>query len=127
MKIRESAEDYLEAILYLGETHEFVRSIDVVRHLNLSKPSVSVYLKKLKSDGYLNIDINGHITLTKSGLTIAEKIYERHNILAQALITLGVPHDIAYDDACKIEHDLSDESFSAIKNHFKTHQEQKKR
>ena len=69
MKIRESAEDYLEAILYLGETHEFVRSIDVVRHLNLSKPSVSVYLKKLKSDGYLNIDINGHITLTKSGLT----------------------------------------------------------
>ena len=106
MQIRESAEDYLEAILQLSETREHVRSIDVVRHLGISKPSVSVYLKNLK--------ING----TDSGLSIASKIYERHKVLAKIFMSLGIPEDTAYEDACRTEHVLSDPTFEALKKHF---------
>lgn len=120
MKIQESAEDYLEAILYLGERHEHVRSIDVVHHLGLSKPSVSVYLKNLRINGYINVDGKGYLTLTDTGMAIAVKIYERHKILSQIFISLGVNEATAYKDACRIEHDLSDETFDALKKHYIT-------
>ena len=119
MKIQESAEDYLESILIIGEKKEFVRAIDIVNHLGISKPSVSVYLKNLRENGYVDIDDKGHLSLTKSGLSIAEKIYERHKILSSLLMSLGVNEEIALKDACKIEHDLSDETFEAIKKHYK--------
>ena len=118
MKIQESAEDYLEAILIISEEKEFVRAIDIVNHLGISKPSVSVYLKNLRENGYVNVDDKGHLTLTESGMSIAQKIYERHKILSALLISLGVEKEIAFKDACKIEHDLSDETFSAIKKHY---------
>lgn len=121
MKIQESAEDYLEAILYLSKCNEHVRSIDVVRHLGLSKPSVSVYLKNLRLNDYINVDDKCYITLTDKGMAIAHKIYERHEILARILMTLGVSETTAYEDACRIEHDLSDESFEALKMHFMNH------
>lgn len=119
MKIQESAEDYLESILIISEQKEFVRAIDIVNHLGISKPSVSVYLKNLRENGYVNIDDKGHLSLTESGLSIAEKIYERHKILSSLLVSLGVDKDIALKDACKIEHDLSDETFDAIKKYYK--------
>ncbi len=118
MKIQESAEDYLEAILYLSERSEHVRSIDVVHHLGLSKPSVSVYLKNLRINGYIKMDDKGYLNLTESGMNIAVKIYERHKILSQIFISLGVSKETAYKDACRIEHDLSDETFQALKNHY---------
>lgn len=118
MKIQESAEDYLEAILSIGEKKEFVRAIDVVHFLEISKPSVSVYLKNLKNNGYINVDSDGHITLTESGRAIAEKTYERHKILANIFIALGVNEEIAFKDACRVEHDLSDESFQAVKSYY---------
>lgn len=118
MKIQESAEDYLEAILHLSQRMEHVRSIDVVHHLGLSKPSVSVYLKNLKNNDYIKIDTNGHITLTDKGMSIASKISERHEILANVLIKLGVTESTAYEDACKLEHAISDESFEALKGYY---------
>ena len=118
MKIQESAEDYLESILIINEKKEFVRAIDIVNHLGISKPSVSVYLKNLRENGYVNIDDKGHLSLTDTGLSIAEKIYERHKIISSLLMSLGVNEDIALKDACKIEHDLSDETFYAIKNYY---------
>ncbi|MBQ9233629.1 MAG: metal-dependent transcriptional regulator [Lachnospiraceae bacterium] len=118
MKIQESAEDYLESILIISEKKEFVRAIDIVNHLGISKPSVSVYLKNLRENGYVNIDDKGHLSLTDTGLSIAEKIYERHKIISSLLMSLGVNEDIALKDACKIEHDLSDETFYAIKNYY---------
>ena len=116
MRLLQSGEDYLETILILSKKGH-VRSIDIVNELNYSKPSVSIAMKKLKENGYIEIK-NSYITLTKLGLDIATKIYERHQILTKALILLGVDEKIALDDACKIEHDLSEESFAAIKNHL---------
>lgn len=121
MKIQESAEDYLEAILHLSKTKEFVRSIDVVHHLGYSKPSVSVYLKNLRVNGYIDVDSEGHITLTEKGMAIAAKIDQRHEMLANILMQLGVSKDVAYEDACGMEHHISDESFNAIKNYFEKH------
>lgn len=118
MQIRESAEDYLEAILHLSKTHEHVRSIDVVHHLGFSKPSVSVYLKNLRLNGYINVDTNGHITLTDDGMDIASKIYERHQVLTDILVALGVTKEVALEDACRLEHALSDESFDALKKYY---------
>lgn len=118
MKIQESAEDYLEAILIIGERKEFVRAIDIVNHLGISKPSVSVYLKNLRENGYVSVNDKGHLSLTDEGMEIAQKIYERHRILSAILIALGVKEEIAFKDACKIEHDLSDETFDIIKKHY---------
>lgn len=118
MRIKESSEDYLESILVLSETREKVRSIDIVKHMNLSKPSVSVAMKKLRESGYINMDSDGYITLTDEGKTIAEKIYERHVFISQWLEELGVNKDTALEDACRIEHVLSDETFEAIKNKY---------
>ncbi len=115
MSLLESGENYLEAILMLSKKQKEIHAIDIVNILNFSKPSVSIALKKLKEDGYIEIDGNSHITLTKAGLTIAEKIYERHIIITNLFIHLGVDKEIAENDACKIEHDISNETFEAIK------------
>ena len=114
MHIHESAENYLEAILALGEKGP-VRSIDVAQHLNFSKPSVSRAMSLLRENGYVVMDAGGFLTLTDSGREIAERIYERHLLLTKWLVHLGVPEDIAAEDACKIEHDLSVESFQALR------------
>ena len=117
MNIHESAEDYLEAILMLKEKLGVVRSIDIVHQLNFSKPSVSVAMKRLRENGYIDIDGDGFITLLPPGEEIAQHIYNRHKLLTQFLVRLGVSEDVAAADACKIEHDLSDESFEKIKAH----------
>lgn len=117
MEIHESAEDYLEAILVLKERLGLVRSIDIVREKDLSKPSVSVAMKRLRENGYINMDAEGYITLLPPGEEIAQKIYTRHKLLTEFLIRLGVTPEVAAADACKIEHDLSDESFEKITVH----------
>ena len=118
MSLLESGENYLEAILMLSESQDSVHAIDIVSKLGLSKPSVSIALKKLKDDGYISIDHNNHIHLTESGLEIANKIYERHKILTDIIVRLGVNKDIAEDDACKLEHDMSDDTWNAIKKYY---------
>lgn len=115
MSLLESGENYLEAILMVSEKQKDVHAIDIVNELKFSKPSVSIMLKKLKDEGYIQIDEHSHITLTEKGFPIANKIYERHKVLTQLLLDLGLPEDIAEDDACKIEHDLSPETFEAVK------------
>lgn len=118
MKIKESAENYLEAILMLGEHKPHVRSIDIATKLSFSKPSVSVAMKNLRENGYIHIDSDGYITLTESGREIAETMYERHTLLSQWLIYLGVDKETAVEDACRIEHVVSARSFDAIKEHI---------
>lgn len=117
MKIQESAENYLEAILILQQRNGYVRSIDVAAQLNFSKPSVSVAMKNLRENDYIAIDDGGMISLMPKGKEIAEKIYERHTLLTEWLIRLGVSPDIAAEDACRMEHVVSEESFAAIKKH----------
>ncbi|MCI6275252.1 MAG: metal-dependent transcriptional regulator [Clostridium sp.] len=116
MKRQESLEDYLETILVLNKSGA-VRSIDVANKMNFSKPSVSVAMKNLKSKELITIDDNGFITLTDAGRNIAESIYERHTILTKALVGLGVSEEVAREDACRIEHDISEETFEKIKEH----------
>lgn len=119
MQIRESAEIYLETILILSQRKGKgeVRSIDIVNELEFSKPSVSVAMKNLRENGYITVDKNGYIRLTDKGLEIAEKMYERHTLLSQWLIKLGVDEKVAVEDACRMEHVISAESFAAIKKH----------
>ena len=119
MKIHESAENYLESILMLKNKNGFVRSIDIANQLSVSKPSVSVAMKSLRENGYICVDADGQISLTPAGLAIADKIYERHHVLAKGLMALGVDEETAYADSCKIEHDISSESFQRIKSHLK--------
>ena len=119
MAIQESGEMYIETIYMLTQSSDKVRSIDVCDRIGYSKPSVSRAIGILKKDGYINVDQSGYITLTEKGVSIAEKIYERHTILSQFLESLGVPSDVAASDACKIEHTISDTSFEAIKNFSK--------
>ena len=118
MRIKESAENYLEAILMIKLEKGNVRSIDIANHLNFTKPSVSVAMKNFREEGYINMDADGSITLTKKGQEIAERMYERHQIIAKALMALGVDEATAYEDSCKIEHDISDLSFKKIKEHL---------
>lgn len=118
MSVLESGENYLEAILMLSKEKDGVHAIDIVNDLGFSKPSVSIMLKKLKDEGYIEIDNNQHIHLLPEGLKIAEKILERHEILTEILTYLGVNPEIAEDDACKIEHDLSDVTFAQIKKYY---------
>jgi len=115
MKIHASAENYLEAILILSKSGNPVRSVDVSAHLDYTKPSVSIAMKKLRSDNYIEVDENGFITLTDSGLQIAESMYERHLLLSDWLVSLGVNKELATEDACKIEHCISDKSFDCLK------------
>ena len=119
MQLFESGEDYLERILVLKERNGSVRSIDIAIDMGFSKPSVSVAMKKLRENGFITIDDNGLISLTKKGNDIATRIYERHLVLTQLFISLGVDEEIAKKDACKIEHDLSEETFKAIKESLK--------
>ena len=111
MEIHESAEDYLETILKLKERQGQVRSIDIVNEMGYSKPSISVAMKRLRENGYILMDTEGYITLTKPGLDVAERIYGRHKLLTKFLVSLGVTEATAATDACKIEHDISDETF----------------
>ena len=120
-RIFESKENYLETILVLFNRNGEVRSVDIASEMEFSKPSVSVAMKNLRADGWINVDENGYITLTDKGKEIAERVYERHLLFTDWLISLGVPADIAAEDACRIEHDLSAESFSAIKNFIVKH------
>lgn len=115
MKIHESAENYLETILMIKNKKGAVRSIDIANELDFSKPSVSVAMKNLRENGFIDVDANGYITLLESGLEIAEKMYERHTTLSNWLISLGVNPEIAVEDACRIEHIISAETFEAIK------------
>lgn len=115
MVIHESAEDYLESILVLRERRGQVRSIDVVNELGYSKPSVSIAMKKLRESGYISMDADGSITLNESGLEIASRIYGRHKTITRFFVLLGVDPAVAAEDACKVEHDLSDETFARLK------------
>lgn len=117
MRVYESAEDYLEAILSLRLRQGNVRSIDIANELNFSKPSVSVAMKKLRESGYIQMDHDGFITLLPQGEEIAQRIYERHRLLTDYFIRLGVDPEVAAADACKVEHDLSEETFRKIKEH----------
>ena len=117
MKIQESAENYLETVLILSERNGSVRSIDIVNELGVTKPSDSVAMKNLRENGYLFMDPSGYITLTDKGAQIANTMYERHTLLSDWLIRLGVTPKTAVEDACRIEHVISAESFQAIKQH----------
>ena len=119
MKRLESQEDYLEKILQISKEKDNVHAIDIARGLSFSKPSVSVAMNKLKEQGYIEINDKGEITLTPSGLAIAEKTLEKHTILTEMLVYLGVDEETAREDACKMEHDISDKTWDAIKKHFK--------
>lgn len=120
MKIQESAENYLETILILNKKNGAVRSIDIVNALDFTKPSVSVAMKNLRENGYIKMDPDGYITLTDKGRKIADVMYERHTFLSGLLIHLGVSPDTATEDACRIEHVISAESFEAIKKYAST-------
>jgi len=120
MKIRKSAEDYLEMILMLMEEKGYARSIDIATGLGVSKPSVSVAMKHLREDGFILMDESSLITLTEKGMEIAQRIYHRHKVLTEILMRLGVSEETAREDACRIEHDISAETFAAIQEHLET-------
>lgn len=126
MKSHESQEDYLEAILKLSETNNEVRAVDIANELQYSKASVSVAMKKLRAAGYATVADNGAISLTKSGEKIAQAVYYRHKTLSSFFEGMGVSHEIASEDACRIEHYLSEETFSALINHIEHHKELEK-
>ena len=117
MKLQESGENYLETILILQQRMQHVRSIDVATELGFSKPSISRAVNLLRANGYLNVDRSGYLTLTESGFTVANRIYERHLLLTEYLVALGVSEQTAREDACRIEHVISAESFEKIKEH----------
>ena len=118
MRLQESGEMYLETIYVLSKQKSGVHSIDVSEHLGYSKPSVSRAMGLLKKGGYIEIDEDNHIVLTDRGMEIAKKIYDRHTLLTEMLVYLGVPEEIAVQDACKMEHGISDESLEAIRRHM---------
>ena len=118
MKIQESAENYLESILMLKEEKGFVRSIDIAHHMDFSKPSISRAMGLLRENGYITMDKDGFINLTEAGMEIASRIYERHRLLTQWLTALGVSPETAAEDACRIEHDISEETFLRLKDHI---------
>ena len=118
MNIHKSAEDYLEMILMLREQKGYARSIDIAAGLGVTKPSVSFAMKKLRENGYILMDEGNYITLTEAGMKIAQRIYERHKALTAVLQQIGVDEKTAREDACKIEHDISDETFNAVLRHI---------
>ena len=117
MKILRASEDYLEAMLMMQEKHGYIRSIDVAEHLGVTKPSVTYTTKRLRESGYITMDRDGLITLTESGMEIADRIYTRHKTLTEFFIRIGVDEKTAREDACKVEHDLSEKTFAAICEH----------
>ena len=118
MAVTEAVENYLETILILSKAQPDVHAIDICSYLGYSRPTVSIILKKMKDEGLVNVNTDNHITLTDEGKDIAERIYDRHNTLSEFFIHLGVKKDQALEDACKIEHDLSDETYFLLKQHF---------
>lgn len=124
MQIKESAENYLEAILAIKTKNGSVRSIDIANHLNVSKPSVSVAMKSFREEGYILVDSDGEISLTDKGMEIAKKIFDRHELIANILMALGVSEETAFLDSCKIEHDLSNETFEKIKEFYLNHKKE---
>ena len=123
MKIHESAEKYLETILMLKTQKGYVRSVDIAHELSFTKASVSVAMKAFREDGYITVDESGNISLTDKGMEIATRIYERHKVITQVLMLIGVSEKTASEDSCKIEHDISDETFEKIKEFLKNHQQ----
>lgn len=119
MNIMKSSEDYLEMMLMLKEKKGYIRSVDIAAELGVTKPSVSYATKRLRENGYLSMNTEGLIELTDSGMEIAKKIYRRHKVIAQFFMSIGVEERIAYEDACKIEHDISPQTFQALKDHIK--------
>ena len=125
MVIHESAEDYLETILVLYERNGQVRSIDIVNEMNFSKPSISIAMKKLRENGYIRMDVNGLITLTDTGRNIAERIYSRHKLLTKVLVAIGIDEKKASSEACKIEHDIDDETYEKISAFYDSYKNKK--
>ena len=117
MKIQKSSQDYLESMLMMQQEHGYIRSIDVAEHLGVTKPSVSYATKRLRENGYIEMDKDGLITLTDAGMQIASKMLQRHRTLTRFLVSLGVDPETAEEDACKMEHDISDQTFKAICDH----------
>mgnify|MGYP000868162911 FL=1 len=117
--VHEAGEMYLETILVLSRETDAVRSIDVANRMGYSRPTISVMMKKFRRDGLITMNEAGHITLTDSGRKIAERVYERHEVIAKFLRSIGVGREQAYEDACLMEHDISDESFAALKEHMR--------
>ncbi|MBQ0018295.1 MAG: metal-dependent transcriptional regulator [Clostridiales bacterium] len=126
MKIQQSAEDYLETMLILEKKHGYIKSIDIAKHLGVTKPSVSYAVKRLKESGYIRMDSNGPITLTPPGRVIAERTYARHTALVEFLYLLGVEMELAEEDACKIEHVISNDTYLAICRYVDEHKNKKK-
>jgi len=120
MKTPEAAQNYLETILILGQNGEHVRAIDIANELEYARPSVSKAMKNLRESGHIVVGPDGYITLTDSGRKIAQSMYDRHILISDWLIFLGVARDVAVSDACKIEHDISEQSFAAIREHIKS-------
>ena len=118
MNISPAIENYLETILIISKKQPEIHAADICAYLNYSRPTVSVVLKKMRENGLVHVDTDNHITLTETGRSIAETIYERHNVIARMLIALGVDEKTAYEDACKLEHQISDTSFACLKAHF---------
>lgn len=114
MKIQKASEDYLEAMLMLKEKNGYIRSIDIAQMLNVTKPSVTYSTKRLRENGYITMEKDGEIKITEAGMEIAQSIYDRHKALIEFFVKLGVPEHIAREDACKVEHDISEETFKAI-------------
>ena len=120
-KSHESAEDYLETILILREKNGNVRSIDIVNRMNYSKPSISIAMKKLRTDGYVAMELNGYTTLTTKGEETAQRIYSRHRLLEKVLVAIGVDEETASEEACRIEHDINDETYEKINAFYNKH------
>ena len=121
MQILKASEDYLETMLMMQTKHGYVRSVDVAEHLGVTKPSVTYATKRLRENGYIEMDKDGLITLTEAGMQIAAKMLQRHHTLTHFLVDLGVDPETAEEDACKMEHDISDQTFRAICDHARTH------
>lgn len=123
MEMHESGENYLEMILMLKKRNGQVRSIDIATEMGFSKPSISVAMKRLRENGYIKMDEDGYITLEKPGLEIAARIYERHQTLSEFLMSIGVNEETALQDACRMEHDISEESYRCLKKYINKHKE----
>lgn len=121
MRITEATENYMEAILVLGEKNGTVRSVDVANYLGFSKPTISQYMKQFVQQELVSIDADGHISLTETGLAVAESTLEKHRIISKFFIAMGVSEETAMEDACKVEHDLSEETFNCIKDYYIKH------
>jgi Mn-dependent DtxR family transcriptional regulator len=118
MKIREAAENYLEAILMISQKKSAVRAADICSFFGYSRPTVSAVIKQFKENGYIDVDHDNLITLTKKGLEIAEEMYERHNVIAEVFMAIGVDEETAHEDSCRVEHCISEKTFERIKEHY---------